>query len=88
MAIYSIDGKLILISEIDFVLKKIFRIYAKIILGIVWAGKVKSEFAIKNFRIDTLAFDSKSKSFVIIEYKKDKNFSIIDQLRISCITTQ
>ncbi|GIX43580.1 MAG: hypothetical protein KatS3mg129_3313 [Leptospiraceae bacterium] len=30
-------------------------------------------------RIDTLAFDNETKSFVIIEYKKDKNFSVIDQ---------
>lgn len=40
---------------------------------------VKSEFAIKNFRIDTLAFDMENKSFVVIEYKKGANFSVIDQ---------
>ena len=40
---------------------------------------VKSEFPILNFRLDTLAFDSENKSFVIIEYKRDKNYSIIDQ---------
>ncbi|HLM61683.1 MAG TPA: DUF5655 domain-containing protein [Pyrinomonadaceae bacterium] len=40
---------------------------------------VKSEFSLNNFRIDTLAFDSKAKAFVIIEYKRDKNFSVIDQ---------
>ena len=40
---------------------------------------VKSEFMINNFRIDTLSFDNESKSFVIIEYKRDKNFSVIDQ---------
>jgi len=40
---------------------------------------VKSEFQIRNFWIDTLAFDPESKSFVIIEYKKDKSFSVIDQ---------
>jgi len=40
---------------------------------------VKSEFKITNFRIDTLGFDRESKSFVIIEYKKDKNYSVIDQ---------
>lgn len=40
---------------------------------------VKSEFSIKSNRIDTLAFDNEAKSFVIIEYKKDKNFSVIDQ---------
>ncbi len=40
---------------------------------------VKSEYALNNFRLDSLAFDESSKSFVIIEYKRDKNFSVIDQ---------
>ena len=40
---------------------------------------VRTEFSINNFRIDTLAFNPESKCFVIIEYKKDKNFSVIDQ---------
>jgi hypothetical protein len=33
----------------------------------------------ENLRIDTLAFDNESKAFVIIEYKKDRNFSVVDQ---------
>lgn len=40
---------------------------------------VKSEFAIKNRRIDTLAFDDATKAFIIIEYKRDKNISVVDQ---------
>ena len=40
---------------------------------------VKHEFSLNNFRMDTLAFDKESKAFVIIEYKRDKNFSVIDQ---------
>ena len=40
---------------------------------------VKSELTIKNFRIDTLCFDKENKSFVIIEYKKGSNYSVIDQ---------
>lgn len=40
---------------------------------------VKSEFAIKNKRIDTLAFDPQSKAFIIIEYKRDRNSSVVDQ---------
>jgi len=40
---------------------------------------VSSEFKLNNFRIDTVAFDREIKSFVIIEYKKDKNSSVIDQ---------
>lgn len=40
---------------------------------------VKREFNFNNFRLDTLAFDENTKSFVIIEYKKTSNFSVIDQ---------
>jgi predicted transport protein len=40
---------------------------------------VKSEFALKNLRLDTLAFNEESKSFVIIEYKRDRNYSVVDQ---------
>ncbi|SCY19368.1 Predicted transport protein [Nonlabens sp. Hel1_33_55] len=40
---------------------------------------VKSEFAIKNKRIDTLAYDTRSNAFIIIEYKRSKNISVVDQ---------
>jgi predicted transport protein len=40
---------------------------------------VKSELTIKNRRIDTLAFDKQTNAFIIIEYKRDKNYSVVDQ---------
>ena len=40
---------------------------------------VKSELSIKGFRLDTLAYDRENNAFVIIEYKKDRTFSVIDQ---------
>jgi predicted transport protein len=40
---------------------------------------VKSEFTIKGKRIDTLAYDTQSNAFIIIEYKRDKNVSVVDQ---------
>ncbi|ORC29886.1 hypothetical protein B4O97_18710 [Marispirochaeta aestuarii] len=40
---------------------------------------VKSEFQIDRFRLDSLAYDKKTNSFIIVEYKRDKNFSVIDQ---------
>lgn len=46
------------------------------IFGLVF---VSSEFSLQNFRIDTLAFDRETNTFVIIEYKRDKSFSVIDQ---------
>lgn len=40
---------------------------------------VKSELELGTLRIDTLAFDDENKSFIIIEYKIDQSFSVIDQ---------
>lgn len=40
---------------------------------------VKSEFTVKTRRIDTLAFDPDTNAFIIIEYKRDKNNSVVDQ---------
>ncbi|MBR3112554.1 MAG: hypothetical protein IKH29_02430 [Methanobrevibacter sp.] len=40
---------------------------------------VETEFTVDNLRIDTLCFNKESNSFVIIEYKKGKNYSVIDQ---------
>jgi len=40
---------------------------------------VASELQVGNFFIDTLAFDRENKAFVIIEYKKDRSFSVVDQ---------
>jgi len=40
---------------------------------------VKSELTIKNFRIDTLGYNEENNSFVVIEYKRDRNYSVIDQ---------
>lgn len=40
---------------------------------------VRGEFSLNGLRIDTFAFDKEANSFVIIEYKKDRNFSVVDQ---------
>lgn len=40
---------------------------------------VASEFRLNNLRIDTLAFDPETNAFVIIEFKRDKSFSVVDQ---------
>ena len=40
---------------------------------------VRSELELDNLRIDTLAFDNENKSFIIIEYKINQSFSVIDQ---------
>lgn len=40
---------------------------------------VETEYKVQNFYIDTLAFDPENKAFVIIEYKRDRSFSVVDQ---------
>jgi len=74
------DEILTLIFEKSFKLEKELQELCEKNLETVFNLKyIKSEFTINNFRIDTLAFDPQSKSFVIIEYKKDRNFSVVDQ---------
>ena len=40
---------------------------------------ISSEFAVREFRLDSLAFDEESKAFVIIEYKRGRSSSVVDQ---------
>jgi Uncharacterized conserved protein len=82
MTLFNIDikGKLNQINEIPFKLEKDIQTLTEqnleTFLGIDF---VCSEFSIGDFRIDTLAYDKSTSSFVIIEYKRDKNSSVIDQ---------
>jgi predicted transport protein len=59
--------------------KDIQNIFEENLTEIMGLQLVKSEFSIKNKRIDTLAFDKQSQAFIIIEYKRDKNYSVVDQ---------
>jgi predicted transport protein len=82
MKLYSIQDKTKLksVSNIKFDLEKEIQVlFEKNLDELFNLHFVKSEFSIKNFRIDTLGYDNENKSFVIIEYKKDRNFSVIDQ---------
>ena len=81
MALFQINkDKLSLIKEDKFKLEKeIQKLTENNLSNIFSLDFVKSEFALNSFRIDTLAFDKKSNSFIIIEYKRDKSFSVVDQ---------
>lgn len=69
-----------IIKETPFKLEKeIQRLFETNLNQIMGLEMVKSEFTIKNKRIDTLGFDPQTKSFVIIEYKRDRNSSVVDQ---------
>lgn len=82
MALFKIEKneKLENIKEQPFKLEKELQsLTEKNLKSIFDLDFVKSEFSLNNFRIDTLAYDNDAGTFVIIEYKRDKNFSVIDQ---------
>lgn len=81
MPIFQIkNSNLVSIKESPFALEKdLQKVTEDNLATVCGLEMVKSEFRLRNFVIDTLAFDKETKSFVIIEYKRDRSFSIIDQ---------
>jgi hypothetical protein len=80
MPIYNITKELTIVKESPFKLEKDMQKLVEANLShLLHLQFIRSEFTINNFRIDTLAFDKENKLFIIIEFKKDKNFSVIDQ---------
>ena len=81
MAIFKLDkNKLTSIDEVKIDLEKDLQEITEENLQSVFGLKfISSEFALQGFRIDTLAFDEETQSFVIIEYKRDRSFSVVDQ---------
>lgn len=81
MAIFKVNNqKLISIKEKKIDLEKdIQKITEKNLEEVFGLKFVCSEFQMNGLRIDTLAWNEESSSFVIIEYKRDRSFSIIDQ---------
>lgn len=81
MPIFNIaKGQLSVISEVSFGKEKdVHKLTEDNLETIFGIHYVTSEFELNGLRVDTLAFDKESRSFVIIEYKKDRNFSVIDQ---------
>lgn len=81
MALFSISNKkLKSINAKDFKLERDMQSLLENNIEEVFGYKfVSSEFRLNNLRIDTLAFDEESNSFVIIEYKRDRSSSVVDQ---------
>ena len=81
MPIYAISNNTLSAIPIkDFALESeiqiLFEANLKTLMGLTL---VRHEFSIKDKRIDTLAFDEQSRTFVIIEYKRNQNISVFDQ---------
>ena len=81
MKIYKLQSKkLTEISENQFKLEReIQQLFEENLEALMGLTLVRSEFTIKNKRIDTLAYDKQTNAFIIIEYKRDKNISVVDQ---------
>ena len=81
MPIYNIDNeKLTPIKQVKFKNERELQTLTEKNLEELFGLKfVATEFQVDNLRIDTLAFNEETKSFVIIEYKNIKNYSVIDK---------
>lgn len=81
MDLYTLrDGRLTTIPLSPFAfekeLQKLIEGNSDVLFGVEF---IKSEMTVGENRIDTLCFDLKTKSFVIIEYKRGRNRSILEQ---------
>ena len=64
------NNSITILKEKPFKLEKeIQRLFENNLYEFMGLQLVKSEFTIKNKRLDTLAFDKQSNAFIIIEYK-------------------
>lgn len=81
MPLYRIgEQKLLPIKENRFTLEKnLQKLTEQNLSELLNLQLISSEIALNDLRMDTLAFDDENKSFVIIEYKVDRSFSVIDQ---------
>lgn len=80
MLTFRIQGnKLDRVREIQFIEKDLQTTVESNLEALFGLQFVATELVVGSLRLDTLAFDSQAKSFVIIEYKKDRNLSVIDQ---------
>lgn len=74
------NWKLEYIKEIWFKLEKDMQILSENNLNeLFWLNFIATEFQLNNLRIDSLAFNEETNSFVIIEYKRGSSYSVIDQ---------
>lgn len=81
MALYkNSNGKLVEIGEQNIELEKHIQKLTEDNLKEVFGLEfVATEFEHNGLRIDTVAYDTSTNSFVVIEYKRDRSFSIVDQ---------
>jgi predicted transport protein len=81
MPLYKIDDTLLKpVTATDFRLERDSQRLIEANIEQVFGLKfVDTEFQLNGLRVDTLAFDEETNSFVVIEYKRDRSSSVIDQ---------
>ena len=80
MILENNKGKLRSVPEKDFKLEKEIQSLVEANLGTLLGLEfLATEFPIESFRFDSVAFDRENNAFVIIEYKKGRNESLVDQ---------
>ena len=80
MTLYDIEGDKLKPSQIEFDREsKLQRLTENNLEELFNLQFVDTEFEYKRLRIDTLAFNTQTNSFVIIEYKNKLEYSVIDQ---------
>ncbi|MBQ3501844.1 MAG: hypothetical protein IJA70_10500 [Oscillospiraceae bacterium] len=80
MIFFNNDGNLSFRKEINFKLEKDLQTLVEKNMKTIFGLKfVTTEFPIESYRFDSVAFDEETKSFVIIEYKRGRNESLVDQ---------
>ena len=82
--LFSVGARLTELREIGFPNEKAMQRFCEknmeTLLGIIF---VASEFSVAQFRFDSVAYNATTNSFIIIEYKNDRNFSVVACLEIS-----
>lgn len=80
MLFQKIQNKLKEINHIDFKLEKdIQKLLENNLEAVFGLEFLETEFPLKDMRFDTVAYDEENAAFVIIEYKKVRNTSLVDQ---------
>ena len=79
--LFKIDNKVISeIRELPFESEKEMQAFCeKNLQELMNLDFIETEFVVADFRLDTIAFDKEVNAFVIIEYKNQRNISVIDQ---------
>ena len=79
--LYKIKNDIVIpVKEKEFKLEKdIQKLVENNLFELLGLKFICTEFNINNYRLDTLAYDEENKSFIIIEYKRGRNESLVDQ---------